>query len=357
MIEIDGNYLEGGGQIVRTALSLSALTGKPFHVNEIRKGRKDSGLKAQHLFGVKALKELCGASAEGDELGSSSLLFIPRKITPRTLSIDIGTAGSIALLLQSVLIPSMFAAKPVRIKVTGGTDVPFSPSSDYFQHVFLQQIRNFVEDFDFSILRRGYYPKGGGKIELKIRPKYHIEDSFDEFFKNLRQKIRKINIAEQGELVAVKGICHASLELQKNEVAEREAKAAKRILSPLNCPIKIEANYSETLSAGTVVTLWAVFMKNNEISSIIGADVLGEKSKRAEQVGEECAQKLLAEIKSKAPLDRHMADQILPFLALFGGSVKVSEITNHARTNIYAIKHFLGKMFEVDEKEKIITAL
>lgn len=356
MLKIDGAYLEGGGQIARTALSFSALTGKPFEIYDIRKGRKDSGLKAQHLHGVKALKELCNASVIGDELGSSSLVFIPRKIIPRTLSVDIGTAGSITLLFQSILIPCMFAEKPVRLKITGGTDVAFSPPVDYFQNVFLPQIRNFA-DSEFSIMRRGYYPKGGGKVELKIKPKFSITDSFDDFLANLREKTKPLNFDSQGELALIKGISHASSDLQKNEVAERQAKAAKRALSILNCPVKIDSAYSETFSTGSGITLWAVFTKNNETSSVIGSDSLGEKSKRAELVGEEAAKNLLEEIKSKAAIDSHMADQILPFLALSKGIVKTSRITNHARTNIYTIEQFFGKRFEVDEEEKIIKVL
>ncbi len=356
MLQIDGNYCEGGGQIVRTALAFSALTGTSFEVDNIRKGRPEPGLKAQHLFGVKALKELCSASVDGDYLGSEKLLFVPRKIMPRTLSIDIGTAGSITLLLQSVLMPCMFAEKPTRLKITGGTDVAFSPSADYFQYVLLPCLRNFA-DFQFSIEKRGYYPKGGGKIDLKIKPKYVYGDSPEAFLSEIRKKIKPFDLEYAGRLELIKGVSHASADLQKAEVAERQAASAKRALDNLKCPVKIDASYSETFSTGSGITLWAVFSKNEEHYSIIGSDVLGERSKRAEAVGEEAAKKLISEISSKAAVDFHMADQLLPFMALSKGAFRASKITNHARTNIYTIEQFLGKTFTVDEEEKIIRTV
>lgn len=162
MITIDGSYHEGGGQIVRTALALSTLTGKQFEVNNIRKGRCDSGLKHQHLFCVKALEELCNARVEGAELGSEHISYEPRKIAGRTLSFDVGTAGSTTLILQALLLPVVFGNGKTRIKLTGGTDVPWSQPADYLQHVFIPHLRKFA-GIEFSLLRRGYYPKGGGK--------------------------------------------------------------------------------------------------------------------------------------------------------------------------------------------------
>ncbi len=355
MLKIDGNCLEGGGQIARTALSFSALTGKAFEISDIRKGRKDPGLKPQHLYGVKALKDFCDATADGDTLGSERLLFVPRKLKGRTLPVDIGTAGSITLLLQSVLLPAMFAPPYSRIKITGGTDVSWSPSIDYFQHVFLPAIRNLA-GIDFSLERRGYHPAGAGKVDLKIKPLFRLDGSFEELVADIRGRTKRISLTEQGRIVVIKGISHASSDLRASEVAERQERAARRALAHLNIPVRIESHYSETLSTGSGITLWAVLMKNDE-SQILGADSLGERSKRAEFVGEECAQKLVEEIKSNAPLDSHMADQILPFLALVGGSVKVAKLTNHARTNIYTIEQFLGKRFEVDEEERIIRTL
>ncbi len=364
MIKIDGAYLEGGGQIARTALALSTITQKPFEVYDIRKGRKDSGLKNQHLYCVKSLQELCNADAEGAELGSLYLNYYPKKLVAKNLNIDIETAGSITLLMQALLLPSMFVSKPIKLTIIGGSDTKWSSNFDYFNNVLLPQLQRFAK-IEAKLLRRGYYPKGNGKVEIKINPKFKLNDfsGFDEFHQQLKQNIQKYNLIEQNHLIQIKGISHASKNLQQAKVAERQAESAQAILKQkYNASIQITTQYQDTLSTGSGITLWAIFSKNkddiDENNPIrLGADALGEQGKRAEIVGEEAARNLIKEIESKAPVDRHLADQILPFMALIGDStIKVSEITNHCRTNIYTIHQFLGDIFRVDEKEKMIIA-
>jgi len=363
LIRIDGNWGEGGGAIARVALALSTITQKPFEIYDIRKGRKDSGLKSQHLYCVKSLKELCSAVAEGDELGSTSLKYYPKKIAAKNLDIDVETAGSITLLMQSLMIPAMFASKPIRISIIGGTDVKWSMPFDYFNNVLLPQLQRFAK-IEAKLLKRGYYPKGSGKVEIKINPKFKINDfsSFEEFWLHLKQNVNPYNLTEQFNLIQIKGISHASKDLQNARVSERQAHSAQGILGKkFNVSIKITSEYQDTLSTGSGITLWAIFSKNkddiDENNPIrIGADALGEQGKKAELVGEAAANNLIKEIESKAPVDKHLADQILPFMALAGNSkIKASEITNHARTNVYAIQQFLGKMFEVDEENKAIS--
>ena len=364
MIQIDGNWGEGGGAIARVALALSTITQKPFEVYDIRKGRKDSGLKNQHLYCVKSLQELCNADVEGAELGSLFLKYYPKKIITKNLNIDIETAGSVTLLLQALLLPSMFASKPMALTITGGTDVKWSMPFDYFNNVLLPQLQRFAR-IEAKLLKRGYYPKGNGKAEIKISPKFKLNNfsDFEEFHLHLKQNANKINLIEQHYLIQIKGISHASKDLQKSKVSERQAEAAKNLLKlRYNIPINITSHYQDTLSTGSGITLWATFSKNkddiDENNPIrIGSDSLGEQGKRAEIVGEESAKNLIKEIESKAPVDRHLADQILPFMALIGDSkIKVSEITNHCRTNIYTIQKFLENIFRVDEEHKIIFA-
>jgi RNA 3'-terminal phosphate cyclase (GTP) len=345
MIEIDGSYLEGGGQIVRTALALSMITQKAFTVNDIRKGRPKPGLKNQHLFCIKALKNLSNAQAEGDELGSTTLKFYPGIIKPQTLSIDIGTAGSISLLLQSLLPAVIFSKCKIRLKITGGTDTKWAMPFDYMNNILIPQIGRFA-DIETKLLKRGYYPKGGGKVDIRIKPK---------------EENPKINSTQQFNLVQIKGISHASADLQKANVAERKARQAKLLLNKLNCPAQIRTEYSKTLSTGSGIALWAIFSQDpNEIDLNnpirIGADSLGEGGKRAEDVGKEAAQELLKEIDSKAPVDSHLADNLIPFLALKGGRIKTSKITNHTLTNIYTCERFLGKIFEIDKESNTIES-
>ncbi len=353
MIEIDGSFLEGGGQIVRTALAISTVIQKPFCVFNIRKGRPKSGLKNQHLYCIKALEKLCNAKTEGAELGSMKLKYVPGKIKGQTISIDIGTAGSVTLLLQSLLLPAFFSNSKVRFKISGGTDVQWSPQFDYFANVVIPQLQRFSEMIEISLVKRGYYPKGGGKVDIKIKPKFSLEKI---------KEAPQINLIEQYNLIQIKGISHASLDLQKAQVAERQARSARIALGRFNCPINIRTEYRETLSTGSGITLWAIFSKDLDEIDIfnpirIGADALGERGKRAEDVGKEAADKLIQEINSKAPVDSHLADNLIPFLALFGGRIKVSKITPHTLTNIYTCEQFLGKIFELDEDKKIIRQL
>ncbi|MBI2130027.1 RNA 3'-terminal phosphate cyclase [Candidatus Woesearchaeota archaeon] len=352
MIAIDGNYLEGGGQIVRTALALSAITGKSFEVHDIRKGRKDPGLKAQHLYCIKSLGQLCNAKTEGAELGSTYLKFEPDRIKAKDIEIDIGTAGSITLLLQSLLLPCLFADKKMKLAIKGGTDVSWSMPFDYFRNVFIPHVGGFCSKLNVDLIRRGHYPKGGGVVEIDIKPKYKLSDfkNFEEFYCFLKKENKKIELTERGELIKIKGISNATKSLEKANVAERQSSAAKSLLKKYGCPIDILSEYCDSYSDGSAIVLWAVFQ-----NAIIGADCLGERGKKAEIVGEEAAKKLAEEISSGAAVDEHLADNLIPFLGLFGGKIKTSKISNHTLTNIYVVENFLDVEFSVDEKEKIIS--
>ncbi len=358
MIKINGSYLEGGGQIVRTALALSTLTGKPFKITNIRKSRSKPGLKHQHLTAIKVLKELCNASTKGDSLESSYLEYIPRKLKFHNLNIDIGTAGSITLLLQALLPVLIFSDKKITVKITGGTDTKYSQPIDYFTNVFLPHLNKYG-DFETSLEKRGYYPKGNGRFILKIKPKYSIYSfkNFSELLKFIKGDVAPINLTKQGKLLVVKGISHASKELMKANVADRQARTAKYLLSKLNVPVRINVHYVDSLSVGSGITLWAIFSTTNEMNFnnpiILGADSLGKKGKKSEIIAKEVSERLIKQIKSKAAVDKYLADQLLLYMALFSGSIKTSEITDHCKTNIYTIKKFLNVKFKT--KENIIT--
>ncbi len=344
-IIIDGNYGSGGGQIVRTALAFSTLLQKPFEITNIRKGRPEPGLKKQHIYCIRALQQLCDAKADGIHLGSEKLTYYPGEISSSKIKVDIETAGSITLLLQSVLPPCLLSDKATKIEITGGTDVKWSPQIDYLREIILPQLYPYAEKIELKTEKRGYYPKGNGKVILKIKPRYN--------FNNIKEA-PKINITEQGNLIHIKGTSHASIDLQKSEVAERQLRSAKITLNQLEVPINIDTQYLETDSTGSGITLIAVFSKEEGnlgyLSPIkLGADELGEKGKPAEEVGKMAAEKLLKEINSKAAVDKHLADNLIPFLALIKGKIKTSEITDHTSTNIYAVEKFLGKTFEIEE--------
>jgi len=358
MITLDGSMGEGGGQIVRTALALSSITGQPFRITNIRESRKDPGLKAQHVHCVKALQELCNAKADGAEIGSRELLYIPGKISAKNITIDIGTAGSMTLLLQAVLLPCLFAQKSHTLTIIGGTDTEWSMPIDYFTNVIVPQYRR-VAGINVKLLKRGYYPKGGGQIEISIKPevKRNEFETYDAFQKALTHKA--FAMETQGELSSIKGTSHASKNLANAQVAERQANAAKQALTNLKVPIEITTEYSDTHSTGSGITLWAIFSQKGDIEAAnptrLGADALGAPGKQSEKVGTEAAQKLLKEIQSKTPVDRHQADNLIPLIALCKPStIKTSEITSHTRTNMQVAEAFLGKIFT--EKDNTIMS-
>lgn len=400
MIEIDASYGEGGGQIIRTALALSVVTGKAFRAYNIRQGRKVSGLKAQHIYCVRALEKLCGAKSSGVNLGSEIIEFVPGKVRPCTVSVDIGTSGSVSLLMQSLVLPMVNVKGVVKVKVKGGTSGKWAMPYDFFSNVFLPQMRRYVK-YGSKLEQRGYYPMGGGKIEIVFKNKVESKDQDLDPDKDkdqeknkerndlndkenvegmisisnrtdkvsikgkeegnvIRDNIytidrRKFDLISQGNLVQIKGISHASFDLQNNEVAERQARSAKLVLSKLGCPVEVQTEYSNTLSTGSGITLWAVFSsKEDEVDIFnpvrLGADCLGEKGKKAEAVGKEAAERLIEEIRSGGCFDRYTADNIIPFLGFYGGRVKVSEITEHTKTNIWVTMKFLDRKFEIDDK-------
>ena len=335
MIEIDGGYLEGGGQILRTASALSAVTQTPCHVFNIRKGRSKPGLMPQHLLGIQALAQLCNGRLEGDYLGSEEIKFYPGEIYRDSISIKIPTAGSITLVLQSLIPPALFAPASIKISFDGGaTDTFFSPSMDHFRYVFLKILGKIGGKVDVNIPRRGYYPEGGAKVEAMVSP----------------AKLKNLNLAKRGLLKKILVISGASNHLKGKKVAERQVAGVREVLGKLKLPTEEKIEYYDTRCPGSQICLVAEFE-----NTVIGTDNLGKLGKRAEDVGKEAALELLKEQKSKACLDKHLADQVLPYMALSKNksSVTVSEITNHCKTNIWVIEKFLEGKFEI--KGNLIT--
>lgn len=354
MIKFDGSYLEGGGQIIRTALALSVLTQKPFTLENIRANRQEPGLKQQHLVGVRAIRDICDGVVEGAQLGSTKITFYPRKITKgMELTVDIETAGSITLLLQTLLLPCMFSGKRFQLTLKGGTDVSWSPQYDYFANIVFPHFLRYGAG-SLSLKKRGYYPKGTGEIFLDMKKKL----LFDEIISGVTC-IKKFSLFEQGTLVKIAGVSHASSDLADARVAERCGQAATAHLLKWKVPVEIMSSYGNSASTGSGITLWAIFTgKSTDTDTIdpirLGADVLGEKTKRAEVLGEECAVQLSNAIKSAAPVDKYLADQLIPLLGIVGGEMTVEQISNHTLTNIYVVEQFLDVKFIVEKTLNLI---
>lgn len=353
MIQLDGSYEEGGGALVRTALALSALTGKEFKVTNIRSNRPEPGLKAQHLTAITALKEICQAETNEIKLGSTELYFKPGKVKKGTYEINIGTAGSITLLLQALILPCLFAPGKITLNITGGTCGKWQASVDYLQNIVLPHLYRFVDKIELKILKRGYYPKGGGQVKLEITPKLKIED-FKLGWKELQSKTAKIILTEQEILEQFKGVVNVSSELQGKEVAERIKKSAEGSLKEYSAPTNIRIEYVNSLSPGGEILLWGIFSSRGKVDFdnpiFLAGDALVEKGKSSEQIGKEAAEKLKQQIHSETAVDEHLADQLIQFMSLLPGSkIKCGKISKHAHTNIYVAEKFLPVKFKVEE--------
>ncbi len=322
-MRIDGSYGEGGGQILRTAAALSAVTGEPIEIINIRRARPKPGLSAQHVKAVESLASICDAEVTGCELNSTSLGFKPGKIKGGMYEIDIGTAGSISLFLQCLMPAAMHAAGTLRIKIAGGTDVQWSPSIDYLRFVTLGALSKMGYKCELALIRRGYYPRGGGCVEVIINPSSLEKTSFD------------------GNTCSyVEGISHSSN--LPSHVAERQASSARKSLRDAGYDCRISSEVNDYPSTGSGITLWCGTM---------GGSALGKPSLRAEKVGESAAKTIIPELKSGAGVDVFLADQLIPYLALAGGgSFTTRMITPHTRTNIWVTEQFLGVKFKIEEE-------
>jgi RNA 3'-phosphate cyclase len=346
MLIIDGARQEGGGQILRTSLALSTLTGTPFAIINIRRHRPTPGLKPQHLKCVETLRHLTGARIEGARPGSQNLRFEPGRVRPQKMRVDIGTAGSIPLLLQAVLLPAAFSGRKVVLTITGGTDTRWSMSSDYLLYVILPHFAPYA-DVAVRILRRGFYPRGQGEVEMTIRPKHSLSFASGPAaaLQRLRETAPELRLEKPAETVQVRGVSAAALALQKADVSKRQSQGATDAIGG-RFPVDIREEYAASASNGTVITLWAVG-RNNRVS--VGADALGQKGVRAETVGQAAARRLLAALDSGAVADQHLADNLMPLLALAGGVIRTERITRHILANIYVCETFLKEGFTVDE--------
>lgn len=342
LVTIDGSQGEGGGQILRTALSLSAVLSRPLRVVNIRAGRKQPGLRPQHVAAVKAAAAVCYARVEGVREHSSELFFEPQ-ISPQAGAyfFEIGTAGSATLLLQTVLIPLAFAGGRSQVTIGGGTHVSWSPPFDYLEQVVLPAIAPLGYRAEMTLVQWGFYPKGGGKLIAEIdgglRPA--VGSALDLAAADPQLAWSR----SRGELCALS--VHSISANVGNQVTARQASQAYNRLAAVGLRATTHLLNPSSVGPGTCVWILAEYAGGVRA----GFTGYGRQGYPAERVADDAVNAFLAFHAGDAPIDPHLADQLVLPLSLTGQPVayRTSEITQHLLTNIWVVAQFLGKRFEV----------
>ena len=330
MITIDGSYGEGGGQILRTSIALSLVTGKSFQINKIRAGRKRPGLMRQHLTAVNAAVEIGNASITGNSIGSQSFTFEPETIKAGNYRYSIGTAGSCTLVLQAILPALIMAENPSEIVMEGGTHNPFAPPFDFLEKAFIPVINRMGANVSLSLEKAGFYPAGGGKFTVNISP---------------AKKLSRIDITDRGKIISQQA-CAAVSNLPTS-IADRELKVVGRELEwDKDCLMVKEVNDSP--GPGNILTLE---IKSENITEVFTG--FGEYSVKAEKVAKRVVSQVKEYLDLDVPVGRYLADQLLIPLALAGGGkFRTLSPTKHTVTNIEIIKQFLDVEIKLSEYEK-----
>ncbi|MGD0818969.1 MAG: RNA 3'-terminal phosphate cyclase [Methanomassiliicoccales archaeon] len=332
MIEIDGSEGEGGGQMLRTALALSALTGRSFKFDHIRARRDRPGLAPQHLTGVKGVAEVCHAMVDGAIVGSTSLTFEPGVVEAGDYRFDVGTAGSITLVLQACMLACARTRARTEFDIIGGTNVRMSPPSDYLEHVLFPLLRTMGYEIDVKIPARGFYPQGGGEMIVGMTKGEHI---------------LPLSLEETGRFKGITGVCFT--QKLPDHIAERMASTARKILVG-HSPVKLIMDRREGHSIGA-----GIFLAAEYENTVLASDALGDRGISSEKLGELAATSLLREMGSGETLDHHAADQILPYVSLAAGpsTFLVSDLSTHFQTQVEMIRKFLDVRIDTDEVGKV----
>jgi len=334
-IVIDGNIGEGGGQVLRTSLSLAALLQRPLEIHNIRQSRSRPGLRPQHLAAARALATVTGAELTGDRENSSSLSFAPRGITGGNYRFRIGAAGSVTLLAAALLPPLLFAPRPSTLVLEGGTHVPFSPVFHYLRDVFLPFLRRMGGKVEAVLDRWGWYPRGGGACTIRITP---------------CRSLRALQVPRRGRLhglTLTMGLAGLPL-----HIVDREEMRVRTCLGEKGYAFAGRFEAAPSPGQGNVLFLRAEYEE-----SLAGFSVLGKRGRPAEQVADELCRQWLSFEEGPGSVDRHLADQILLYMALARGDSQLTaeELTSHLTTNVQVIRQFLPVRFSVDHETRSVA--
>ena len=330
LFEIDGSQKSGSGTILRLSIALAAIKQQPLHIYNIRQQRPQPGLKRQHLESVLTAAKLCNAKVEGASFASRELWFTPKEILGGNIEAEIETAGSIPMLLMSVLPICIFAKNPVRLHVAkGGTDTTHAPTINYLRFVLLPTLKRMGVEAEIIVQKYGYYPKGMGEATLTIKP---------------NPSLKPVRLENYGKLKNIKGVSVCTF-LADRQVAERQAKAAKETLNQngYQAEIQVVNDQSNPYQKGSSIVLWA----ETDTGVIVGADAIGELRKTSEAVGKEAAEKLITELCVEPTVDVFLADMLIPYMALANGKsiLFAKSLSEHIEANIWLMAKMLNTKF------------
>ncbi len=329
MIRIDGSYGEGGGQILRSAIALSVIKNQPIEIVNIRAKRSNPGLRPQHVASIKLLADLTEADVDNLSVGNDSIRFIPKGIKKDRLRFDVGTAGSITLILQAIIPAVSLNEKYLEIELIGGTDVKWSPTIDYVAYVLKDAYKVIGIDFDLEVIKRGYYRKGGGIVKCIIKP----------------ADLRPIELVTMPRVEPrIISVCS----MLPKHVAERQVASALARLEKegIRCN-SYSISIASSSSPGSSILVYAT----SNYGPFIGSDAIGEKGKAAENVGQEAAENFLRPYLRNVSVDKHLADMlVLPLaLAMKRSKFIVDEVTQHLETNLYIIKEITNCSYSIEK--------
>ncbi len=345
MINIDGSWGEGGGQILRTSLSLASITGQPVRIDRIRAGRKKPGLAAQHLTSVRAAATLCQAQVNGDTLGSMTLEFMPT-CPPQAgqYTFDVtearegGSAGAVTLILQTILIPLALANGSSKVILKGGTHVAWSPPVTYIEEVYLPTLRQLGVQVEVKLNAWGWYPRGGGEVELRVT--------------GSKQSLSGLQLLERGAIRQVRGL--AVVTELPSHIPQRMANRAANLLQQANLPAQIEPVRGRGIAPGAGIFLTAEYEHSRA-----GFSTLGRKGIPAERVAETAVRELLDFHAQAVPVDSFLGDQLLLPLSL-GSEIseyRVASISQHLTTNAWVIEQFELALIAIEEDKQLVSVI
>jgi len=333
LIEIDGSRGEGGGQILRTSLALSVITGRPVQFRRIRAKRSKPGLRRQHLTAVNAAAEICGGRVDGARIGSTDVLFEPGPVRGGDYTFSIGSAGSASLVLQTVLAPLLMADEPSNVVLEGGTHNPMAPPFDFLQRCFLPVLAAMGARVELTLERSGFYPAGGGRMRAIIAPCKHLQP---------------LSLMERGE--ATRRSAHVMLANLPEHIATRELDVVRERLDWC----EDETRVSKPRGAKGPCNVLLLEVGHSNVTELVTA--FGEKGVRAEAVAGKAVSALNQYLASDAPVGEHLADQLMVPLALAGeGRYRTLPLSLHSRTNIETIQRFVDVNFHLEQEDAAVV--